>query len=259
MQPHEERPTASPEKGVALSPAKGLALRPTLFVVAAALIVAASLYFAYFHKAGMLHYLADREDALRRITDERPALVAAAIFGIYVLTAALSIPLGIVLSVFTGWLFNQFPYGMVAAIILINFASTAGATLAFLISRYLLRDAISHRFTGLLTKADELLERDGAFYLLSLRLVHVIPFWLINLIMGWTTISIRTFWWASQLGMLPATILYVYAGHKLPSIDTLATEGVSSILEPRIVGVFVLLAMLPLALKWLIDRVRKAT
>ncbi len=237
-------------------PQPKMELRPLLFVIAA-VAVGVAIFFVYKHKTGVLHSLADREDWLRHVNAERPMEVAAIIFALYVATTALSIPLGIVFTVFAGWLFKDDPHGLVKAVLLADFGWTAGSTLAMLISRHLLRDAISHRFTAVLTKADELVERDGPLYVLSLRLVHIIPFWLINLVMGWTKISVWSFWWASQLGMLPASILYAYAGDKLPSIRTLATEGVSSILEPKIIIAFVVLALVPLGLKWILDRLRR--
>jgi uncharacterized membrane protein YdjX (TVP38/TMEM64 family) len=121
----------------------------------------------------------------------------------------------------------------------------------------LLRDAISHHFDHLMTSVDELLARDGAAYLLSLRLIHVIPSWLINLLMGWTTIRISTFWWATQLGTLPATIFYVYCGHQLKSIHELINQGgIASLLTPGHVAVFVLLAALPLIAQQVIKRGR---
>ena len=136
---------------------------------------------------------------------------------------------------------------------LVSFASTLGATLAFWISRYLLRDAISRHFHQMLARADELFRRDGALYLISLRLVHVVPFWLINLLMGWTDIRATTFWWATQLGMLPATFLYVYIGDQVQragSLHELAAHGIFSLLTMPRIGAFVLLAALPLAVKW---------
>ena len=109
-------------------------------------------------------------------------------FWIYVVATGVSLPVGIILSIGCGWLFGSWE-----GTLLVSFAATAGATVGFLISRYLLRDAIYSHFAHLMTSVDELLARDGAFYLLSLRLVHVIPSWLINLLMGWTTIRTSDF------------------------------------------------------------------
>jgi uncharacterized membrane protein YdjX (TVP38/TMEM64 family) len=230
-------------------------LRPLLFAIAAA-VVCVAIYFVWRHQTAVLHYLAAEETKLRSYNTERPVLTAAILFALFVGSYTLSIPIGIVLAVFTGWLFKNDAYGFVKAVVLVNCGWTLGATLSFLISRYLLRDAISHHFTSILKKADEYVERDGALYVLTLRLVHVIPFWVTNLVMAWTTISVRTFWWASQIGMLPATLLYVYAGYELPSINKLATDGVSSLLDWKIVVLFLLLAVLPLGLRWIVDRLR---
>jgi len=229
-----------------------------LLFAMAAVAVGVVIFLVWRHQTGLLLYLSDEEAKVRAFNSERPALVAAILFALFVVSNALSIPIGIVLAVFTGWLFKNDTYGFAKAILVVNCGWTVGATLSFLISRYLLRDAISHHFTAILTKADKYVDRDGALYVLTLRLVHIIPFWITNLVMGWTTISVWSFCWASQVGMLPASILYAYAGYKLPSIRTLATEGVSSLLDWKIIVAFMLLALVPLGLKWLLDRFRRA-
>ncbi len=173
-------------------------IKPLVFVIGAAALTAACIYFRHDLT---LEALAREEARLFAYRDAHPLLLALIVSGVCVVGVACSLPVVITLSVLSGLLF-----GLWEGVALMSFASSLGAILAFWISRYLLRDAISHRFAHLMTEVDELLERDGALYVLSLRLIHVIPFWLINLLMGWTTIRVKTFWWATQLGTLPGDL-----------------------------------------------------
>jgi uncharacterized membrane protein YdjX (TVP38/TMEM64 family) len=223
--------------------------RPLLFGVAAIGLV---LAYACFHHELSLHAVAKREDALRQYQQAHPLLLPLIVLAIYVGATGISIPIGIVLSIGCGWLF-----GIWEGTVLVSFAATAGSIVAFWISRYLLRDAIAHHFDHLMKSVDELLARDGASYLLSLRLIHIIPSWLINLLMGWTTIRTWTFWWATQLGTLPATIFYVCVGQGLKSLHELADKGgISSLLTPGYVAMFILLAALPLIAHQVIKQAR---
>jgi uncharacterized membrane protein YdjX (TVP38/TMEM64 family) len=169
-----------------------------------------------------------------------------------VVTNSLSIPSVITLSVLSGWLL-----GLCEGLVVASFGAATGATAAFLISRYLLRDAIAERWPRLVARADEMVARDGVYYVLSLRLIHLVPSWLVNLVMGCTKLPILTFWWATQFGMLPAIALYAFVGAHLPSLAQLKEHGVSSILTPTEIGVFVILALIPLALRQIIRRRRR--
>ena len=167
----------------------------------------------------------------------------------------LSLPGAAIMTLAGGALF-----GFWYALVLVSFASSIGATLAFLVSRILLRDWVQGRFARQLRAVNEGFEKDGAFYLFSLRLVPVFPFFVINLVMGLTLLPTRTFWWVSQLGMLPGTMLYVYAGSRVPSLGQLAEKGISSILSPSQLGqlafAFALLGAFPLIIKHLLGRRR---
>jgi uncharacterized membrane protein YdjX (TVP38/TMEM64 family) len=226
------------------------AWRPAVFCIAAFALVMA---YAFFRHDLSPHALADRADALRQYGNDHPWRLAFIAFGIFAASVGLSIPYAsILLSLWCGWMF-----GFWKGVLLASLGVTAGDTLAFWISRYLLRDAISHHFEHLMSAADELLDKEGAVYLLSLRLVHVIPAWLINLLMGWTTIRAITFWWATQLGTLPATALYAYVGAQFKSLHELARHGGAwSLLTPWHVAVFVMLAIVPLAARWTYLKVR---
>lgn len=188
--------------------------------------------------------LAKYEDWLRNLHTERPVLVFFVAFAIYVAVTALSLPAATALTLICAWYFRFW-----RAALLVSFASTAGATLAFCLSRYLLREAMQHRFGDRLTRFNEALERDGAFYLFSLRLMPVIPFFVVNAVMGLTPIRVRTFWWVSQLGMLPVTLIWVYVGASAPSLRVLAEQGLGGLPTVQIAIAFTLLGLLPLVVK----------
>ncbi|MBL4744655.1 MAG: FAD-dependent oxidoreductase, partial [Cycloclasticus sp.] len=160
-------------------------------------------------------------------------------FLIYIASTALSIPGASILTLAGGAVF-----GLFWGVVLVSFASTIGASLAFLMSRYVLKDTVQSKFSEKLADINAGVEKEGAFYLFTLRLIVVFPFWLINLLMGLTSIKLRTYFWVSQLGMFPATILFVNAGTQLASI-----EKVGDILSPGIAISFALLGVFPLIAK----------
>ncbi len=164
------------------------------------------------------------------------------------IVTGLSLPGATVLSLIYGWYF-----GWVRGMVVVSFSSTAGASLAFLLSRFLFRDLVQRRFGDRLQSFNQSLEREGPFYLFSLRLIPAVPFFIINAVMGLTPIRLRTFWWVSQLGMLPGTVVYVYAGSSVPSLQTLADKGVSAAFTPQqltqILIAFVVLGVFPLVVR----------
>jgi len=168
-----------------------------------------------------------------------PVFVGFAFFSLYVLVAALSLPGAAVMTLAAGALFGL-PWGMA----IVSFASSIGATLAFLTSRYLLRDTIQNRFGGRLKAINDGMARDGAFYLFTLRLVPLFPFFLVNLLMGLTPIRARSFYWVSQVGMLAGTLVYVNAGTQLAKIS-----GLSGIVSPGLLISFALLGIFPMLAK----------
>ena len=177
---------------------------------------------------------------------ERPVLLALAAFAIYVAVVALSLPFGIWLTLGMGALF-----GFWAGLLIVSFASTIGATLAFLAARYLLRDSVQTRFGARLATINDGLARDGAFYLFTLRLIPVVPFFAVNLLMGLSTMKARTFYWVSQLGMLAGTAVYVNAGTQLAQINSL-----SGIVSAPLLASFAALGLFPWAARWVIARVQ---
>ncbi|ABA57108.1 Pyruvate/2-oxoglutarate dehydrogenase complex dihydrolipoamide dehydrogenase (E3) component-like enzyme [Nitrosococcus oceani ATCC 19707] len=173
---------------------------------------------------------------------DQPMVIGGAFLLLYVLVTALSLPGAAVMTLAAGALF-----GLLWGTIIVSFASTVGATLAFLISRYLLHDTVQKRFGDRLKPINEGIKKDGAFYLFTLRLVPVFPFFLINLLMGLTPIRALTFFWVSQVGMLAGTLVYVNAGTQLAQLDSL-----SGILSPSLLLSFALLGVFPLLAKKLL-------
>ena len=168
-------------------------------------------------------------------------------FLLYVIVTAFSLPLASLLTLLSGALFG-FTIGLIVA----SFASTIGATLAFLMTRFLLKDFVQHKYGKYFSKINDGFEKEGIFYLFALRLVPVVPFFLVNILMALVPIKIRTFYLISQIGMLFGTAVYVYAGTELSKIDSL-----SAIASPRLLLAFALLGMLPLMTKKILNFLRK--
>jgi pyruvate/2-oxoglutarate dehydrogenase complex dihydrolipoamide dehydrogenase (E3) component/uncharacterized membrane protein YdjX (TVP38/TMEM64 family) len=177
---------------------------------------------------------------------EQPLLTIGLYFVIYVLTTALSLPGAALLTLAGGAVF-----GLLWGTVIVSFASTLGATLAFLMARFFLRDWVVARFGQRLAAIDEGIRREGAFYLFTLRLVPAFPFFLVNLLLGLTAMKARTFYWVSQLGMLAGTVVYVNAGTQLAQLESLA-----GILSPALLGSFVLLGIFPLIARRIVEAVR---
>ncbi len=180
--------------------------------------------------------------------DANPILYITGFFILYVAVTGLSIPGAAIMTLIAGALF-----GVLMGTIIVSFASTMGATLAFLSARFVLRDWVQGKFGERLRAIDDGLEKDGAFYLFTLRLIPVFPFFVINLLMGLTRIKTRTFFWVSQLGMLPATIVFVNAGTQISRI-----ESTAGLLSPTLIASFVALALFPWAAKAIVALVKRS-
>ena len=216
-------------------------------LVAAIIAILAAVWFLDLTQYLSLEYMQNqlsRFDALRL---DHPLLISGAFFFLYVLVAALSIPGAAVLTLLAGGLFG-FWWGLG----LVSVASTLGALLAFLTARFLLKNWIQDRFSDRLKTFNEGVKRDGKFYLFSVRLVPVFPFFLVNLLMGLTPIKAWSYTWVSWIGMLAGTAVYVNAGTQLSQL-----KSVSGIFTPVILGSFVLLAVFPWLIKWLFARFSK--
>ena len=178
---------------------------------------------------------------------QQPVMVAAVYFGVYVLATALSIPGAVIITLGGGAVF-----GLWQGLLLVSFASTLGATLAFLASRFVLREWVEACFGQRLADINAGVDKEGAFYLFTLRLIPVVPFFLINLLMGLTRMKTWTYYWVSQLGMLAGTAVYVNAGTQLAQLDS-----VRGILSPALLGSFVLLGIFPLLARRVVAAVQK--
>ena len=193
-----------------------------------------------------LSYLKGSLDKLKALYENHSFMVIAGYFIIYVLTTSLSLPGASPLGIAGGALF-----GFWTATIVVSFASTIGATLACLVSRYLLRDWIQNKFGDKIAKVNEGIEKEGAFYLFTLRLIPVFPFWMINLAMGLTKMSLIKFYLVSQIGMLPGTMVFVNAGKELAKIDSL-----KGIFSPSLIISFALIGIFPITVKKLVSLYR---
>ncbi|HEY0625426.1 MAG TPA: FAD-dependent oxidoreductase [Allosphingosinicella sp.] len=194
-----------------------------------------------------LEALKARQADLARLLEERPLLLIGGFFLFYVAVTALSLPGAAIMTLAAGAIF-----GLLLGTIIVSFASTIGASLAFLTSRYLLRDWVKAKFGRRVEAIDRGIAKDGAFYLLTLRLIPAFPFFLINLAMGLTAMRLLTFALVSQIGMLLGTIVFVNAGTQLARI-----ESTGDILSPALIGSFVLLGLFPLLAKWVMSGVRR--
>jgi pyruvate/2-oxoglutarate dehydrogenase complex dihydrolipoamide dehydrogenase (E3) component/uncharacterized membrane protein YdjX (TVP38/TMEM64 family) len=212
-----------------------------------ALLVAVAAFFALdLGRFFSLDYVKGARTDLAALYQARPLTVLGVFFAVYVGVAALSLPGAAVLTLLGGAIF-----GLGVGTVVVSFASSIGATLAMLVSRYVLRDSVKSKFGARLADVDRGIEREGAFYLFTLRLVPVFPFFVINLLMGLTTMKAATFYWVSQLGMLAGTLVYVNAGTQLAQISSL-----QGILSPGLLGSFVLLGLFPLIAKKIVDVVQ---
>ncbi len=218
-------------------------------IVLLALIGAAIFSFFYFDLNSYLTLsgLKAELDAFKATINAQPWLSGAIFFALYVLATALSLPGAAILTLAAGALF-----GLATGLLIVSFASSIGATLAFLVARFILRDTVRSRFKEKFKKIDAGVEKQGAFYLFTLRLVPVFPFFLINLLMGLTSIRTWTFYWVSQVGMLAGTIVYVNAGTQLAQVDS-----VSGILSAELIISFVLLGIFPWIAKGIVALVNR--
>ncbi|OIP47535.1 MAG: TVP38/TMEM64 family protein [Desulfobacterales bacterium CG2_30_60_27] len=207
----------------------------------AGVIVLGIVVFRYFDLGHYvtLDYIKASQEKLQALYLENRFLVVATYMAIYIAVTAMSLPGAVVLTLAGGGLF-----GLVVGTVVVSFASTIGATLACLVSRFLLREWVQNKFGNKLVTVNNGIDNEGAFYLFSLRLVPIFPFFIINLLVGLTRMRLFTFFWVSQIGMLAGTIVYVNAGKELAKIDSLA-----GILSPGLLLSFVVLGFFPIAVK----------
>jgi len=214
-------------------------------IIIACVIVLGIAAFQYFDLGQYLtlEYIKLSQSKLQELYLGNRVLVIISYMVIYIAVTALSLPGAVVLTLAGGGLF-----GLMVGTLAVSFASTIGATLACLVSRFFLREWVQNKFGDKLTTINNGVEKEGAFYLFSLRLVPIFPFFMINLLMGLTRMRLSTFYWVSQIGMLAGTIVFVNAGKELAKIDSL-----SGIMSPGLLGSFVVLGLFPITVKKLLS------
>ncbi len=212
-----------------------------LILLVAGILV--SIFFAFdLQQFLSLTYLKESQTYLANLYHESPVLLISSYMAVYILVTTLSLPGAAILTLAGGAVF-----GFSTGLIIVSFASSIGATLACFIARFILQGWVQKKFGDKLSTINEGIASEGAFYLFTLRLIPIFPFFVINLVMGLTKMKLFTFYWVSQLGMLAGTAVFVNAGKELAKIDSL-----SGILSPSLLGSFVILGIFPLVVKKLL-------
>jgi len=219
----------------------GVSKKNVLRLIALGILIVAAILFRTFHIDDYLtlSFIKESHHRLFALHADHRVTVTGAYMLLYITVTALALPGATIMTLAGGALF-----GLLPGVIIISFASSIGATIACGMSRFVLRDWVQAKFGERFKTIDEGIAREGAFYLFTLRLIPLFPFFMINLLMGLTKMPLRTFYWVSQLGMLAGTIVYVNAGRELGKIDSL-----KNILSPGLIISFVLLGLFPLVAK----------
>jgi uncharacterized membrane protein YdjX (TVP38/TMEM64 family) len=218
----------------------------SIFLVLLFGIAIACFFLLDLDKYTTIEYFKSRQEAITGYQEQNPLLAPMIFFSLYVIFTGLSLPVAGIMTIIAGALF-----GLIQGVVLVSFASSLGATLAFLLSRYLFRSFFQDRYSQKLKVLNHGIEREGAFYLFSLRMIPVFPFFMVNAIMGLTLIDTRVFYFASQAGMLPLTVIYVNAGSQIARINS-----VGDVLSPSVFLSFTLLGVFPLISKKIVYYLR---
>jgi uncharacterized membrane protein YdjX (TVP38/TMEM64 family) len=224
-------------------------MKTKLILAAVILAVIAAFFIFDLGQYLNLEYLKSQKDSLNLLYTESPVLVSLIFFTVYVLVAAFNLPAAGLLTVAAGAIL-----GFWNGLLVVSFASSIGATGAFLMTRYLFNDAIQSKFGDRLKTINTGIEREGAFYVFGLRLVPVFPFFVVNSVLGLTKLKTWTFYWASQIGMLAGTAVFVNAGTQLAEISSLG-----DIASPALLGSFALLGVFPILAKYILNLLKKKT
>ena len=222
-------------------------MKRTKLIVLILVVAAIAAFFIFdLGKYFSLDYFKSQQSAIAAYNLANPIQTALIFLLAYIAVTALSLPGAAIMTLVAGAIF-----GLIWGVIIVSFASTIGATLAFLVARFLLRDSIQAKFGDKLKAFNAGVEKEGGFYLFTLRLVPAFPFFMINVVMGLTSMKATTFFWVSQIGMLAGTVVFVYAGQQLSEITSL-----KGILSPGLIGAFVLIGILPLVAKKIVGSIR---
>ena len=217
-----------------------------IFVLISLLVVGTVIHQSGILDKMNLDYIKSSQNDFANMYGANPMLVIGTFFVIYVVATALSLPGATVLTLTGGGLF-----GFWVGLVIVSFASTLGATLACAGSRFLLRDWVQQKFGDKIGPINEGIEKEGAFYLFTMRLVPIFPFFMINFVLGVTKMPLRTFFFVSQIGMLAGTAVFVNAGKELAKIESL-----SGILSPGLIGSFIALGVFPIAIKKFVNKIK---
>ena len=218
-----------------------------ILLVIVIIAVIASYIFFDIGRFLTLSFIQSQLSEIQQFRDENFGLTALLYFTAYIVITALSIPGAVIVTLLGGAIF-----GVLWGTFIVSFASSIGATLAFLVSRLLLRDWVQSKFGHYLGPINRGVEKDGNFYLFSIRMVPLFPFFIVNLLMGLTPISVGSFYIVSQIGMLVGTAVYVNAGSELAQITSL-----SGLVSPSVILSFVLLGLFPLAAKFIVGLIKR--
>lgn len=227
--------------------ARGGLYRKLAVLLVVALLVCAYLLFDLGRFLDLDYLKSVHGNAVALVAD-RPVVSTAVFFVLYVAVTAVSLPGAAVMTLAAGAVF-----GLWWGLLVVSFASALGATLAMLIARAVLGETVQRRFGAQLESVNRGLERDGGFYLFSVRMVPLFPFFVVNLVMGLTPIRTWTYYWVSQVGMLPGTFVYVFAGTQLATV-----EQISDVLSPGMIVALSLLGLFPLLARKSVDWIRRA-
>jgi pyruvate/2-oxoglutarate dehydrogenase complex dihydrolipoamide dehydrogenase (E3) component/uncharacterized membrane protein YdjX (TVP38/TMEM64 family) len=220
--------------------------RGRLLVLIIVVVAVAGFFASGAHRYFTFEHIKAEQARLAAGFHAHPLATAAVFFALYVAVAALALPGAALLTLVAGAIF-----GFLWGTVLVSFASSIGATLSFLLSRFVLRDWVRRRYASRVAAVDRGIEKEGAFYLFTLRLIPAVPFFVVNVLMGLTALSTRTFYWVSQFGMFAGTLVYVNAGTRLAAI-----ESPRGILSPGLIGAFVVLGFFPLVAKRAVEMAR---
>lgn len=207
-----------------------------IFIIALLALALTAFFIFDLGQYFTLDYIKSQQASFNTYYSDHPVVTIFTFMAVYIVVVALSLPGAAIMTLLAGALF-----GLVTGTIVVSFASSIGATLAMVVSRYLLKDWVQDRFKEKLQVINKGMEKDGLFYLFTLRLVPLVPFFVINIVMGLMPIKVFSFYWVSQIGMLAGTIVYIFAGTQLGQIETL-----KDIVSVDLLMAFILIGLFPL-------------